>query len=81
MALYPLQALQDWRSFRAQLVALEKANSALQQELADSQHTPTPDQKWVHELTLPEKGCLLLGRMKNLGVFTKSVVLLCHHGK
>ena len=75
-----MKALQDWRSFRAQLIALEKTNSASQQECADVQPAQSADRSWVHELALPEKGCLLLGRMNGLGVFTKSVVLLCHHG-
>lgn len=69
-------ALNDWRTFRAHLVALEKANSALTAELSSN---TVPQPVWVHELTLPEKGCLLLGRLRGMGQFTHAVVLLCEH--
>lgn len=72
-----LQALTDWRSFRAQLVALEQTNSALTAELSTA---PEASSVWVHELSLPEKGCLLLGRMESMGQFTNAVILLCQHG-
>lgn len=72
-----LQALTDWRSFRAQLVALEQTNSALTAELSTASEASSV---WVHELSLPEKGCLLLGRMECMGQFTNAVILLCQHG-
>lgn len=70
------KALTDWRSFRAQLVALEQTNSALTAELST---VPDASSFWVHELSLPEKGCLLLGRMECMGQFTNAVILLCQH--
>lgn len=58
-------------------MALEQTNSALKAELAsESVHSP----EWAHELTLPEKGCLLLAREKGMGQFTNAAVLLCQHG-
>ena len=72
-----LQALQDWRSFRANLVALERANSALTAELSKSS---TLHSAWVHELTQPEAGCLLLAKLEAMGPFTHAAVLLCQHG-
>ncbi|KAA6426697.1 MAG: hypothetical protein FRX49_03807 [Trebouxia sp. A1-2] len=70
------EALTDWRSFRAHLVALEQTNSALKAELAGkSVDSPV----WAHELTLPEKGCLLLAREEGMGQFTNAAVLLCQH--
>lgn len=73
-----LQALQDWRSFRANLVALERANAALTAELSN---TSTLHSAWVHELTQPEAGCLLLAKLESMGPFTHAAVLLCQHGK
>ena len=58
-------------------MALEHTNSALKAELA-SESVDSPD--WAHELTLPEKGCLLLAREKGMGQFTNAAVLLCQHG-
>ncbi|KAL3130899.1 hypothetical protein ABBQ38_000226 [Trebouxia sp. C0009 RCD-2024] len=70
------EALQDWRSFRANLVALERANAALTAELSD---TSTLHSAWVHELTQPEAGCLLLAKLESMGPFTHAAVLLCQH--
>ncbi len=58
-------------------MALEHTNSALKAELAGA---PVDSPVWAHELTLPEKGCLLLAREKGVGQFTNAVVLLCQHG-
>ena len=74
---YKLQEPTDWRSFRARLVALEKRNSELTTELESKSAV---QDAWVHELSLPEKGCLLLGRLENMEGFTHAVVLLCQHG-
>ena len=72
-----MQALQDWRCFRANLVALERANFALTVELASSSKKQPA---WVHELTQPEAGCLLLAKLESMGTFTYAAVLLCQHG-
>ena len=76
-SLQRMQALQDWRCFRANLVALERANSALTVELANSSKKQPA---WVHELTQPEAGCLLLAKLESMGTFTHAAVLLCQHG-
>lgn len=68
--------LTDWRSFRAHLVALERTSSALTEKLAQK---PADHKAWAHELGLPEKGCLLLGRREDMAEFTHTVVLLCQH--
>lgn len=72
----PDEALQDWRSFRAHLVALERVNTELTAELASE---PVNQPTWVHELTQPEAGCLLLAKLESMGTFTHAVILLCQH--
>ncbi|GMH43447.1 hypothetical protein BSKO_11369 [Bryopsis sp. KO-2023] len=62
------QISEDWRAFRAHLVAEETHN------------TPTMDGRWAHELAAPEKGCLLVARRFDMGAFNHSVVLLLEHG-
>lgn len=77
----------DWRSFRARLLAGEKATAS--KELTSpldldivSEPTPTTTtsigDKWAHTIHEPEKGCLLIATEKLDGVhiFEKTVVLL-----
>jgi len=36
-------------------------------------------QDWAHEITTPEKGCLLVARRPNLGMFSESAILILQH--
>ncbi|KAE8695769.1 UPF0301 protein [Hibiscus syriacus] len=79
----------DWRSFRAKLVAIEKASKP-----EDSSSWTDPDtvvdhppsvsvsDKWVHTIHEPEKGCLLIATEKLDGVhiFERTVILLLSTG-
>lgn len=58
-------------------MALERANSALTVELSNSSKVRPC---WVHELTQPEAGCLLVAKLESMGTFTHTAVLLCQHG-
>lgn len=35
---------------------------------------------WSHQISHPERGCLLVARQHNLGMFSYSVVLITEHG-
>lgn len=79
----------DWRSFRARLVAGEQALSSQESSLTNDPDTilnQTPSvpigDKWVHEIHEPEKGCLLIATEKLNGVhiFEKTVVLMLSTG-
>lgn len=61
----------DWRQFRAKLVASEHPANTPKGALQLG-----PGEWWAHEICAPEKGCLLLARREDLGVFSYSVVLL-----
>ncbi|GFP91769.1 upf0301 protein plut_0637 [Phtheirospermum japonicum] len=78
----------DWRTFRAKLVAKERA--FLPEELLSSVVDPDVDQphpitigdKWAHTIHEPEKGCLLIATEKLDGVhiFERTVILLLSTG-
>jgi putative AlgH/UPF0301 family transcriptional regulator len=72
---------EDWRQFRAQLIARETYE---QQEKVEttvaSPQALQPGDLWAHTLPRPEKGCLLLARRPDLGMFAFSVVLIVEHG-
>ncbi|XP_027074919.2 uncharacterized protein [Coffea arabica] len=81
----------DWRSFRARLVAGEKASttgggpfSAVidPDRVADQPPTITIGDKWAHTIHEPEKGCLLIATEKLDGVhiFERTVILLLSTG-
>ncbi|KAK6913304.1 Protein of unknown function UPF0301 [Dillenia turbinata] len=79
----------DWRSFRARLVAGERASrpeqpsSAVDPDTA-ADHPPqiTVGEKWAHMIHKPEKGCLLIATEKLDGVhiFERTVNLLLSTG-
>ncbi|KAF8012911.1 hypothetical protein BT93_I0927 [Corymbia citriodora subsp. variegata] len=79
----------DWRSFRARLVAGERASrpgvpSSLV-DLGSPMDRPSPvmiGDKWAHAIQEPEKGCLLIATEKLDGahIFERSVVLLLSTG-
>ncbi|KAL8475759.1 hypothetical protein ACS0TY_028427 [Phlomoides rotata] len=80
----------DWRSFRARLVARERASpleelsSAVDPDAAADQ-PPLPitiGDKWAHTIHEPEKGCLLIATEKLDGVhiFERTVILLLSMG-
>jgi hypothetical protein len=66
----------DWRSFRAKLVAADRASRSLEPPSyvdPDSavDHPPPPitvGDKWAHTIHEPEKGCLLIATEKLDGV-------------
>lgn len=69
---------QDWRVFRAQLVAQEQGGSAPSAGLNTLVH---PCDEWAHLISKPEQGCLLVARHASLGMFTHSVLLVSEHGE
>jgi len=68
------QLSEDWRAFRAQLVAQERHTPEVLSTTASSRGG-----RWVHELSAPEVGCLLVARYEDMGIFSKSVILLLAH--
>ncbi|XWS40932.1 hypothetical protein CRYUN_Cryun17cG0038400 [Craigia yunnanensis] len=79
----------DWRSFRARLVAAEKASrsedsssSADPDTVVDHPPPVTVGDKWAHTIHEPEKGCLLIATEKLDGVhiFERTVILLLSMG-
>uniref|UniRef100_A0A6N2MNJ9 Uncharacterized protein n=1 Tax=Salix viminalis TaxID=40686 RepID=A0A6N2MNJ9_SALVM len=75
----------DWREFRANLFAQEKAGKA---ESNAHNQTGTPQEskplglKWAHPIPVPETGCVLVATEKLDGVrtFERTVVLLLRSG-
>lgn len=71
---------QDWRAFRAQLVASEVGGTgtALGSGLG---MMVRPNESWVHPIPHPERGCLLIARKhyKNLGINDNAVLLITDH--
>ena len=67
---------QDWRLFRARLVAQEMHGDATGAALS---MLVRPSQIWAHQIPHPEPGCLLVARNSNLGMFSQSVVLVTEH--
>ncbi|GFR51684.1 hypothetical protein Agub_g14127 [Astrephomene gubernaculifera] len=74
---------QDWRAFRAHLVAWERAARRAAQPRTQLQRPPYPPlvsgDSWAHPLAEPERGCLLLARHDNMKFFSGSVVLIASH--
>ncbi|XP_011098683.1 uncharacterized protein LOC105177291 [Sesamum indicum] len=80
----------DWRSFRARLVARERAfpleelpDAVLDLDAPTDQPQPmTIGDKWAHTIHEPEKGCLLIATEKLDGVhiFERTVILLLSTG-
>ncbi|KAG8384655.1 hypothetical protein BUALT_Bualt04G0140600 [Buddleja alternifolia] len=79
----------DWRSFRAKLVASQRAfrpeelSSVIDPDTAMDQPLPiTLGEKWAHTIHEPEKGCLLIATEKLDGVhiFERTVILLLSTG-
>lgn len=68
------QFTQDWRTFRAQLVAQENQTTD-----APSTSDPLKSGRWAHPISSPEVGCLLVARFEDMGIFSKTVVLLLAH--
>lgn len=64
----PLQLIQDWRAFRARLVAKEAGQAARAAALALG-----TEERWAHVISQPERGCLLVARPRSgLGMFTNT---------
>ncbi|XP_059670397.1 uncharacterized protein LOC132315953 [Cornus florida] len=80
----------DWRSFRARLVAGERASrpeeapsSAVDPDTAVDQPPPVSiGRKWAHTIHEPEKGCLLIatGKLDGVHIFERTVILLLSTG-
>lgn len=81
----------DWRSFRAKLVAGERASSVQEPSsyvdpdaVVDLDHPPATaiGDKWAHTIHEPEKGCLLIATEKLDGVhiFERTVILVLSDG-
>ncbi|KAL4451521.1 hypothetical protein ABPG75_007183 [Micractinium tetrahymenae] len=66
---------QDWRAFRARLVAMESGQTARAVSMQLGR-----EERWAHVLAQPERGCLLVARPRpGLGMFTNTVILLLEH--
>ncbi|KAK9832802.1 hypothetical protein WJX81_002456 [Elliptochloris bilobata] len=71
------QASSDWRAFRAALVAQE-AGVAAAADVREAKRGAA--EGWVHPISLPERGCLLLARQPDMGpAFTDAVIFLLEH--
>lgn len=68
----PITVSEDWRAFRAQLVALERGTTTVNL-------LSTPNARWAHEIAQPEKGCLLVAKRDGLGMFGHTVILILEH--
>lgn len=73
----------DWRSFRAQLVALERQQlkSISAQPATKEKQSDIDKSHWVHQIARAEAGSLLIARHPDIGIFTRTVVLILHHGE
>ena len=73
----------DWRLFRARLVAWEQQHDS--DQYSDALHYPSniteAKDAWAHLIPSAEKGCLLISRIQNNGVFSHSIVLVHEHGQ
>eukprot|EP00210_Caulerpa_lentillifera_P006642 g6345.t1 len=65
----------DWRKFRAKLVSMEKTNLVSSFPYSSEEL----GQDWAHEISTPEKGCLLVAKQPNLGMFSETAILVLHH--
>lgn len=71
----PPVLVQDWRAFRARLVAMESGQAARAASLQLGR-----EERWAHVLAQPERGCLLVARPRpGLGMFANTVILLLEH--
>ncbi|PRW20794.1 hypothetical protein C2E21_8585 [Chlorella sorokiniana] len=71
----PPVLVQDWRAFRARLVAMESGQTARAASMQLGR-----EERWAHVLTQPERGCLLVARPREgLGMFKNTVILLLEH--
>ncbi|EFJ45844.1 hypothetical protein VOLCADRAFT_93661 [Volvox carteri f. nagariensis] len=74
---------QDWRAFRAHLVAWEHSARRAAERSSQLQRPPYPPlvsgKSWAHPLAEPEAGCLLLARQDNMSWYTGSVILIASH--
>lgn len=79
----------DWRTFRARLVAGERASTpespstcANLDTVVDRPHQITIGDKWAHKIHEPEKGCLLIatGKLDGVHIFERTVILLLSTG-
>ncbi|KAL0540667.1 hypothetical protein IC582_020677 [Cucumis melo] len=80
----------DWRSFRAKLIATQKLSTPqISSSFVDLDtavdHPPSISlgEKWAHVIHGPEKGCLLIATEKLDGVhiFERTVILLLNNGQ
>ena len=66
----PRQLVQDWRAFRARLVAMESGQAARAASMQLGR-----EERWAHLLSQPERGCLLVARPRpGLGMFANTGV-------
>ncbi|GLC40891.1 hypothetical protein PLESTB_000011900 [Pleodorina starrii] len=74
---------QDWRAFRAHLVAWEHSSRRAAEQSQQLQRPPYPPlvsgESWAHPLAQPEQGCLLLARKDHMKLFNGAVVLITSH--
>ena len=80
---HEVQDLATWRTYRAALVQRECAGHFWEnaQLLQQPQPLPSLQQHWAHEISMLEKGCLLVARQPDMGpLLTQSVLLLLEHG-
>lgn len=85
-------APQDWKTFRAQLVALQRSGglpTVPDAGSAASTSAPAPPPpravrfcptSWAHAIPAPEAGCLLVATPNCGDFFSQAVVLITSHG-
>lgn len=66
----------DWRSFRAELIALHDVS----ENLTDS-YSHLNSSRWAHELGTIEMGCVLVASPTIQGEFHKSIVMILSHNR
>ncbi|EKX50766.1 hypothetical protein GUITHDRAFT_66602 [Guillardia theta CCMP2712] len=72
---------EDWRTFRAKLVWSE---GAVAETETSSDAMKQENSLWLHQLPIPERGCLMLANPMKFGdsqsYFSKSIIVLIEYG-
>eukprot|EP00960_Hanusia_phi_P075341 768408-Hanusia_phi.AAC.4 len=76
---------EDWRSFRAKLVWSESEAGAPRNDAETSSDVRMQEGSlWLHQLPIPEKGCLMLANPTQFGdsqsYFSQSIIVLIEYG-
>lgn len=70
----------DWREYRAGMVAKEHRHAGTKEWAGlGREGVQQTSRRWSHQISHPEKGCLLVARRPDLGMFSYSVILITEH--